>query len=174
MLKYFLILQLFAISSLSLTGQNNCEFQIDTQSIFLNQNLDTFIHKLESDTFHIIPDIRMFPQRVQSQLQCLLNGFGIANPNQDFRCCCTSPDNLPQRQLTQLGISKEILVMTYRKGEGIVCNSRLLIIRFGDSGIIDLWTDYYSDKRFSIKNIANYLRENKLKYRSLKTDFLNF
>lgn len=172
MLKYCIIVLLFANSSLR--GQNDCTFKIDTQRIFLNQNLDTFIHELELDTFHIIPDKRLIPPNVLNQLQCLAEGFGLANPKENFRCCCTSSPSLPQRQLIQLFISKELLVITYRHGEGIVCNSRILIIKFNNSGILDLWTNFYGGSKLTKQQIINYLIENKSKFRNTKTDLLNF
>ncbi|MDI9366613.1 MAG: hypothetical protein QM541_16775 [Flavobacterium sp.] len=147
-------------------GQNNCSFKIDTTKILTKENLRKFATKLKNDTFQSFTDINEIPTFIKKQLNCLTNGFSIANPNEDYRCCCTSPRHLPNRKLIFVGKSKNVLAMTYLTG-GFGVSTHLLLIQFENNKIIDLWTGYCPSYLTNLAEILNHIEERNKK----KSDF---
>ena len=123
-------------------GQNTCSIIVDTNKIFLDENLDMFISKLNTESFQTFKDKKQLPQFLKQQLDCLTkDSFSIANPNEEYRCCCTSSRRLPKRKLLFFSTSKDILLMTYLTG-GIGESTTILMLKFKDEKIIDIWTGY--------------------------------
>ena len=139
--KYFIVL-IFLTLSFNSFGQNNCGTTVDKNKIFLDENLDAFISNLHSEDFQTFTDKRKLPKFIKQQLNCLTrDNFSIANPNEDYRCCCTSSPKLPKRKLLFFSISNDILLMTYLTG-GIGVSTTILLLKFKDEKIIDIWTGY--------------------------------
>ena len=139
--KYFIAL-LFLTLTLNSFGQNICGIYVDTNKIFFDENLDMFLSKLNTETFQTFKDKKQLPQFLKLQLNCLTkDSFSIANPNEDYRCCCTSSQKLPKRKLLFFSTSKDILLMTYLTG-GVGVSTTILMLKFKDDKIIDIWTGY--------------------------------
>lgn len=151
------MLLLFPIVSL---GQKNDVFKIDTAKILANKNLDAFVETLKTDSFQSFTNKSAIPSFLQKQLNKLARGFSIANPNQPYQCCCTSPRRLPERQLIFLAKSKNVLAMTYRTG-GIGVSIHLLLIKFEKNKIIDMWTGYCWENIISVGDIIRYINDRK-------------
>ena len=117
-------------------------------SLFLNYKLKTS---------RLITIKKQF-QNVKETLDCLTKKFSIANPNQEYACCCTSSDKLPRRKLIFLSKSQDVLVMTYLTG-GFATSTHLLFIQFHNEKIIDLWTGYCSDDLKSNKDIVKFIKQ---------------
>lgn len=140
------------------TAQRNCNFQIDTLKIRLSENLDTFVLKLQTEKFTTYNNKDAIPKSVKETLDCLTKKFSIANPNQEYACCCTSSDRLPRRKLIFLSKSKDMLVMTYLTG-GFATSTHLLFVQFDDEKIIDLWTSYCPENFKSNKDIIKFAKQ---------------
>lgn len=163
-----IILLLFPFLSF---GQKSNSFNIDTAKILTNENLNDFVQSLKTDTFQIASDKNAIPKHIKKQLDKLTNGFSIGNPNQDWQCCCTSPRRLPERQLNFLAKSKDVLVMTYKTG-GFGVSTHLLLVRFDNYKIIDLWTGYCWADVSKVGDIVSYIEETKKNNRELNTNII--
>jgi hypothetical protein len=152
-------------------GQKSNNFTIDTAKILANENLDNFVQSLRTDTFQNFGDKDAIPKFVKKQLNRLTKGFSIANPNQPWQCCCTSPRRLPERQLNFLAKSKDILVMTYKTG-GFGVSTHLLLIRFDNDKIIDLWSGYCWADINKVGDIVSYIDETRKNNRELNTNIV--
>jgi hypothetical protein len=152
-------------------GQKSNSFTIDTVKILNNENLDDFVKSLKTDTFQISSDKDAIPRYIKKQLDKLAKGFSIGNPNQAWQCCCTSPRRLPERQLNFLAKSKDVLVMTYKTG-GIGVSTHLLLIRFDNNKIIDLWTGYCWADVSQVSDIVSYIDETRKNNRELNTNIV--
>jgi hypothetical protein len=161
-------LLLFPIISI---GQKSNSFAIDTAKILTNENLDNFVQCLRTDTFQIFGDKDAIPKYVKKQLDRLTKGFSIANPNQDWQCCCTSPRRLPERQLNFLAKSKDVLVLTYKTG-GWGISTHLLMIRFDNDKILDLWSGYCWTDITKVDEIVSYIDETRKSNRELNTNIV--
>lgn len=136
------------------------DFVIDTARILSNENWNDFVHSLKTDSFETFTDKAAIPGFVKKELHRLAHGFSMANPGEAYRCCCTSPENLPSRQLSFLAKSKDVLVMTYNTG-GIGVSLHLLMIRFENNAIVDLWSGYCWKDVKSIADILWFIEESK-------------
>ena len=166
-----LIMVICLLISIYSKAQKQCDYQIDTSEILNNQNLSAFILNLQTDSFKISYSKKDIPRFINKQLDCLTNGFSIANPGHKYQCCCTSSMLLPERQLIFLGISEDIFVMTYLTG-GIGVSTHLLLIKFENNRIIDLWTGHCNRNSSSIKEIVNYINKNKDKEWGLNSNII--
>ena len=152
-------------------GQKGNNFTIDTAKILNNENLEDFVQGLKTDTFQIFADKDAIPKHVKKQLDRLTKRFSIANPNQNWQCCCTSPRRLPERQLIFLAKSKDVLVMTYKTG-GFGVSTHLLLIRFDNDKIIDLWTGYCWADVSKVDDIVSYIDETRKNNREFNTNIV--
>lgn len=168
-----LILIGFFLFPIFLLGQKTHGFKIDTAAILANENLENFVQKLRTDSFQISVDRKAIPIFIKKQLNSLVKGFSIANPNEPWQCCCTSPKRLPDRQLTFLAKSKEVLVMTYKTG-GIGVSTHLLLIKFDKNKIIDLWTGYCFSEVKNVNSIVFYIDEAMKNRKELNTNIVIF
>jgi hypothetical protein len=139
-------------------GQKSNGFTIDTAKILANKNLESFVQSLETDSFQNFGNKGAIPKPIKEQLNNLTNGFSIANPEKPWRCCCTSPRHLPKRQLSFLAKSKDVLVLTYKTG-GFAVSTHLLLIRFDNDKIIDLWSGYCGTDIKNVSDIVSYIDE---------------
>lgn len=152
-------------------GQNKTTFEIDTSRILTNENLDSFLELLRSDTFDISIDTKNIPRQVKKQLNNLTKRFTIANPDKPYQCCCTSPRRLPERQLLFLAKSQNVLVMTYKTG-GIGVSFHILLIKFDKTNIVDLWAGYGSPSFKNVNEIVQYIDYSRLNNIRLNTNIL--
>ena len=95
--RYFIIL-IFLIVTNNLFGQNSCGIKVDTAKILHDGNLDNFLSDLLTENFQTFTDKNKIPGFIKQQLNCLTKDkFSLANPNEKYRCCCTSSGKLPGR-----------------------------------------------------------------------------
>lgn len=152
-------------------GQEHCNCVVDTNRILLNTDLDYFLFKLKSETFTAFKQTEYVPKFVMDQLDCVAHGFSLANPNQDYRCCCTSPKKLPKRKLLYLARSSDILVMTYLTG-GIAVETHLLMIEFSGGKIEKLWTGFGAGNLKSPQGIASFIKRERNQAFGLNTNIV--
>lgn len=164
-------LVLILTSVLSVVGQKNCNCVVDTERILLNVDLDHFLYGLSNQVFRGSAHKDNIPKFILDQLDCLTKGFSLANPNQDYQCCCTSPQNLPKRKLLYLAKGKDIFVMTYLTG-GYGVETHLLLIEFSGEKIKRLWTGFVDRDLRSPGKIASYIRGHRCKEWGLNTNIV--
>src|SRR5689334_5979685 len=98
-LKLNLVVLLSVMASMAY-GQNICPFKIDSLSIWTNRTLDSFLITLQKERFQTYTDKQEIPGFLLNELNCWTGGnFSLANPDEDYQCCCTSSKNLPKRKL---------------------------------------------------------------------------
>ncbi len=144
-----------------LEAQRQCGFEIDSVAIYFDQNLDTLLAFLKKDNFIDYQNKNNIPKLIKDQLDCITGDFSMANPKEAFRCCCTSPDSLPLRKLLFLGISPNLIVISYIKGAGIVESPYILLVRYHDKKIVDLWNATPFALLNSRKEIVRYINKNR-------------
>jgi hypothetical protein len=149
-----------SIFTINVLGQKSNSFKIDSARINLDENLDGFLTDLKSGKFVESNEIGEIPVGIKRQLDSLAGGFSIANPNGDYRCCCTSSEKLPLRKLVYLSKSNHLLVMTYLTG-GVGVSTHILLIRFKGDTITDMWfADCLADLK-SRAEIIRYINKNR-------------
>lgn len=151
----FLILS-FLTLPMCLTAQRNCDYKIDTSKILSNENLDKFLLKFKIGNFKTFNNKNAIPKNVKKQLDCLARKFSIANPEQEYSCCCTSLARLPNRKLIFLSKSEDVLAMEYLKG-GIGVSIHVVFIHFDIKGIVDLWIGRGSGNFETTKDIEGFI-----------------
>jgi hypothetical protein len=170
--KFIIFLLLTYNLSNSAYGQGSCSFKIDTAKILTNQNLDRLLQYFQTNTFKITNNKKDIPRFIKKELDCLSNGFSLANPGQPFQATDVIKGKRPNRQLTFLAKNKNMLVLTYTLG-GFSASRRVLFIIFEGKQIIDLWTGncYYGfdTKEGIIENInLNRNREGRLNSNTIR------
>jgi len=166
--RFTCILSVFI--SLSTFGQSDNVFKIDSVRIFFDENLDRFLSDIKSNKFVDSNYIGAIPAGIKKQLELLAGEFSIANPNADYRCCCTSSQKLPIRKLVFLSKSDHLLVMTYLTG-GIGVSAHLLFVRFDGDIIRDLWFANCLEDLKSRKQIVRYINKNRKAQGSFHPNF---
>ena len=139
----------------------------------MNENLDKFILKLQTESFTTFNNKNAIPKEIKDILDCLTKKFSIANPDQEYACCCTSSDKLPQRKLIYLSKSQNTLVMTYFTG-GWGVMTHLLLIQFDQDKITDLWSGSCNENIKSNQDIIKYLNDNRNKHWGLNSNMVYF
>jgi hypothetical protein len=139
-------------------GQTNCAYPIDSAKIIQNLNLDDFLHALKSDSFKVTNNKKDIPKFIKKQLDCYTtNNFDIANPDQPYQSTDVIIERgLPRRKLTFLAKSSNVLVLCYNIG-GIGVSSHLILIRFNNHKIIDLWKGICRTEISRISDVSKYL-----------------
>jgi len=139
-------------------GQKQCGCTVDTARILSDRNLGVFLAGLQSEQFRTSKDKKDIPAAVIRQLRCLTyDSFSLANPNEDYRCCCTSSRKLPVRRLIYFSKSKNFFIIAYSMG-GIGTWTNLLMLRLEDDRIVDLWAGLGSSKMFSNEDVVEHIR----------------
>lgn len=159
MKKYFILCG-FLLYIITGYCQERPVFKLDTVNLYLDRHLDAFLSDIRQGHFVRSDDKNAIPAFILSQLKLLGDGFSIANPNEEYRCCCMSPRNLPARKLLFLSMNKRILVMTYLNG-GVVEYTNILFIRCRGEQIVDLWNCHSFLHLSSMKSILSYVRKNR-------------
>ncbi len=157
----FLMLFFLLTHSYHSYGQNNCGIIVDTTKIFLDENLDYFVSGLQTQLFKTSTKKRLIPTSIKQMLNCLTkDNFSIANPDEEYSCCCTSTPKLPKRKLLFFSKSKEIFLITYLTG-GVGVSTRILMLQLQDDKIIDIWTGYGFPEFKSIKEVIKHIKNKK-------------
>lgn len=171
--KTILFLAVYFTITNSTSAQKNCDYKIDTAKILGNQNLDNLLLEFQNDSFKITNNKKDIPHFIKKELDCLVNGFSIANPGQKYQATDVVLKKLPWRQLVFLAYNDRMLVMTYLKG-GIGESRHLLMIKFKSKKIIDLWTGFCLNGMKTKKSIINDIKQNRNKKNGLHTNFIYF
>ena len=160
-------------------------YQIDKTKILSNQNLQSLMGDLEKAELTEKSRVNEIPYFIKTFLDNLTGNFTIANPDENWQVGCVAMgkliekkvydkktgdtlieltfDNshpLPSRQLIYFGLGKDIALLTYYTG-GIAQSEHILIIKFQDNEIINLWWDYISGDVKNKTEVLKYLKENK-------------
>src|SRR6478672_2873994 len=81
-------------------SQKTCPFPINEKRILSKQGLDTFLHLLKTDSFVVKHKRKNIPHFIKKELNCLANGFRIANPGKPYNISDFITWARPSRQLT--------------------------------------------------------------------------
>lgn len=157
-IRYITFLLFLSLSNYSF-AQNTCGIAVDTMKIYLDENLDGFLSDLQMQKFKTSKDKSQIPGSIKQYLNCLTSdSFSIANPNEEYRCCCTSSQKLPGRKLLFFSASKEVFLITYLTG-GVGVSTKILMLKLQDDKVIDLWTGY-SFLEFKTKDqVVKYIKK---------------
>jgi hypothetical protein len=140
-------------------AQNNCGITVDTMKIYLDENLADFISDLQTQKFKTSRDKNQIPGTIKQYLNCLTNdSFSIANPNEEYRCCCTSSEKLPRRKLLFFSENKGMFLFTYLTG-GVGVSTKILMLKVQDDKVIDLWIGYSFTELKSKDQVVKYINE---------------
>jgi hypothetical protein len=143
----------------SALGQNTCGISIDTPTILSNKDLSSLINDLQIGGFRTCKDKSQIPNVIRTQLNCLTKDtFRIANPNESYRCCCTSPQELPGRKLLFFSMSKDFFLITYLTG-GMGVSTTILIFKLQNDKIIDLWRGVGFAEFKSKDEVVKFMKE---------------
>jgi hypothetical protein len=174
MFKFLLSFLIVTVFGLKAQSQSLCQFNIDTTSILEDQNLPPFIKALESKSFKIYKNTSHIPVSWKQQLDCLVQSFTIANPNEDFFGSCTDSDSLPLRRLQLLLIRKDLMVMIYERGQGGAGPIDIILLcKFSNNRLVDLWTSFAPHIMKSKEDILWFLKNPKAKI-SRHSNFVYF
>ena len=170
--NYFILFLFLTLSNNSF-GQNNCGVTVDTIKILLDENLDTFLSDLQSESFQTYTDKKKLPAFIKQQLECLTKDkFSLANPNEDYRCCCTSSEKLPRRKLLFFSTSRDIFLITYLTG-GVGVSTTILMLKFQGDKIIDLWAGYGFPNFKSKDEVIRHIKKNRYKELGIHGNFVS-
>ncbi len=156
----FLIVAFLSIT-LHASAQVEKAFVIDSSAVWTNQNLDNFIYMLKSEDFEVSYDKNKIPRNIKRSLTYLTNdSFSIANPDENYRCCCSSSSSLPKRQLQFLGVSSNLVALTYLTG-GVGVSTHILLIWFDNLEVKDIWAGITLKDIKSKNKLIKFLQEQK-------------
>lgn len=162
-------------SAFAVRGQTECSYRIDTLAILEDRNLPEFIKQISSDCFTAYNNKRHIPTSWQRQLDCLTDGFDLANPGEDFRNGCTGPETLPSRRLDLLLTSDNLMVLTYELGQGAAgVIGVIMFCKFSENKLTDLWTCFTWDRLHSKEEIIDYLKDTEANKFMRHSNFLYF
>ena len=138
----------------------NGKYELDTTVILSNQNLPFLIKELEKEELIQQDRYENTPKVVRNLLNKLTGKFDIANPGKKWQVGCVHMGKpLPSRQLVYLGVSEELLLMTYYTG-GIGKAANTMIIKYKKGTIIDFWKGHAPYNTDNKDEIISYLKGN--------------
>lgn len=157
-IRYITFLLFLSFSNYSF-AQNTCGITVDTMKIYLDENLDSFVSDLQTQKFKTSKEKSQIPGSIRHYLNCLTSdSFSIANPNEEYRCCCTSSQKLPKRKLLFFSESKGMFLVTYLTG-GMGVSTKILMFKLQDDKVIDLWTGYSFLEFKSKDQVVKYIKK---------------
>lgn len=170
--KFLSIIIIYLIFCVTVNAQSQCSFKLDTTSILNNSSLNDFRSAIENDSFTLLTNRKDIPYFIKSQLDCICNGFSIANPGKPFQgtdIISWRLKKLPPRQLTFLARSNTVMVINYQKG-GFGLSKHLILVKFENKKIVDLWAGSCSREIITIEDLVSALKEEEI----LKPNISNF
>ena len=159
--------QIQAKSNLNSPGK---AYNLDSVNIYFNMNLDKFLSRMNREHFQVYNDKNAIPAFIGEQLDSLTGGFSLGNPGEEYQCCCTSSQKLPRRKLEFLAMSNDLFVITYLTG-GIGVEEHILLIKFKDEKIADLWCGSSFDSLHTLQEIVKYISRKRKKPLDLHPNF---
>lgn len=134
----FVIFTIFFLPSFGFS--QDCGFQVEEDESKLNIIFQKFTENLANEDLVITQDKNSIPKQVKTQLDCLTNGFDIANPNDEYQDGCSDEKEFPTRHLTFLAKSENYLLISYNT-YNLGISSYNLWIKYDHDGIIDFWSN---------------------------------
>ena len=154
-------------------GQNHCGIKVDTANILMDKNLDSFLFRLQTGSFQTFTDKQKIPEAIRYQLNCLTNDtFSLANPDEEYSCCCTSSPTLSRRKLEFFATSYDMFLITYQTG-GIGVSTTILMFKLQGDKIIDLWTGYGFPEFKSKDEVIKHIKQKRTKEFGLHSNFIS-
>ncbi|MGF7077103.1 hypothetical protein [Mucilaginibacter sp. 3215] len=141
--------------------------------ILKNKNLGAFIADLKKSQIMLGKNINDIPPMVRDFLASFSRDkFSIAAPGKDWNCCDGNWDeNLPTRQLINIGADGNLFIITYKTG-GIGVMTHLVLLRYNDDKIIDFWAGIGRNDLKTTAQVLKYLATNKNKHLELNTNII--
>ena len=147
------------------TSHGQCDYRLDTQKIITHANLDVLFNSVVTTKLVTKNNKRFIPFFIIQQINCWLtktemtDSFTIANPKEPYNNTDLITTGLPNRQLIYLGVSKNLLLLTYHYGAGAGTHN-IMIVKFTGSKILDFWVGQAA-KLKSKKAVLAWLRKYK-------------
>ena len=160
-------------------------FELDTNAILHNSNLDTILARLEKQELKIFAEIEHIPSFMKNQLSVFFpeGNMTFSNIDGPLRYLLSrNEDSIPCRRLRYLGFSEDLLLMSFeytcRDHIKKAYEYNLIIAEFKQHQLVDVWQGltpyyffndyccenrtYFVDKLLSRKeDIIRYLKDNK-------------
>jgi len=134
---FSIVANLILLSVITFAQKDTCQYSLASRS----QNLSQIVDLLDSTQLKTINKKSSIPKFIKKILNCWTDKFDIANPNKPYQSSdvvVARLKPLPSRQLTHLGISDHLLLITYRRG-GRGASDYIVIFRFESNQILDFW-----------------------------------
>lgn len=172
------------------------KYVLDTFKILDNNNLDILIEELEQTELIEKQKVNEIPTFIIKLLKNLNNDFSIVGVGEEYSSGCTSDRYytqikkydkktgdtiiqnkfgapIPRRQLTYLGFSDNIALMTFYTG-GFTRTHHVMIFKLKNTKIIDFWCGYLYEDKNNKNDILNYLKVNRFIEGGLNSNFIYF
>lgn len=172
------------------------KYILDTFAILNNNNLEKLIEELEQIEIIEKQKVNEIPTFIMKLLKSLNEDFSIVGVGEEYSSGCTSGryhtqikkydsktgdtiiqnkfgGPIPRRQLTYLGLSDNIALMTYYRG-GFTRTHHVMIFKLKNTKIIDFWCGYLYEDKNNKNDILNYLKVNRLIEGGLNSNFIYF
>lgn len=159
-MKKNILLFIICLTTLTTFAQD-CGFDSSNSEKESNKKMDWFVKELPKQKMVVTNDKNNIPKQVLKQLKCYLNGFDIANPDEEHQSGCGSDGKTPSRHLTLLAKNKNYIVISYNTYNlGIA--SYHIWIRYNKDGITDFWSTSIGgglivDSKFDILNYYTHI-----------------
>ena len=147
------------------TSHGQCDYKLDSQKIVTHRNLDALLNLVETTKLVTKNNKNFIPFFIIQQINCwltkteIVDSFTIANPKEPYNNTDLIITGLPDRQLVYLGVSKNLLLLTYHYGAGAGTHN-IMIVKFTGSKILDFWVGQAA-KLKSKKAVLTWLRKYK-------------
>jgi hypothetical protein len=117
----------------------DCGFEYNTSQEATNTKMDWFEAEFAKQKLVVSNDKNDIPTQVLQQLQCHLNGFDIANPDEKHQDDCAAEEGLPSLHLSLLAKNENYLVFTYNTYSS-GSSSHHIWLQYDTKGIINYWS----------------------------------
>lgn len=172
------------------------KYILDTFAILNNNNLEKLIEELEQTELIEKQKVNEIPTFIMKLLKSLNEDFSIVGVGEEYTSGCTSVRYhtqikkydkktgdtiiqnkfgapIPRRQLTYLGFSDNIALMTFYTG-GFSKIQHIIIIKYKKTNIMDFWCGHSSVDIWTKNETLNYLKEKRLIEGGLNSNFIYF
>lgn len=142
-----------------LFGQDSTHSDSVAYNTFKKEVLGYALSSINHDKPAAYYDKKAIPPFIKKWLDSLESGFTIANPKEEYACCCTSSGKLPRHQLLMIARSPKMMIMVYRTG-GVGVWTTVLYAQFTGQKIDYSWAaDMFEEPRSLaalMKSLKNY------------------
>lgn len=157
------------VTSISMNGS---KYQIDTAMILANENLQPLINDLDKANLTTHRNTEEIPDFIKNFLDSITGKhFSISNPGEKWQATDAVLETLPDRQLVYLGLADDLALLCYKSG-GIGVSEHLLILKFENQKISDLWCGNVLVDLNNEKEVLDYIKSNDKKPWGLNTNII--